>query len=137
MKKYICCDDGGEAVEIEATSAEEAAREYIDGCELDFDGQAERIEVGVTDEDGDFDRIPVEIAPDHWLLIERVMGERGCGHDPDWHDWTSDGGGTTIEFAAHCSVCGLRRNQGQADRVEYSPPLPRGERRYTLDGEDD
>lgn len=88
--------------------------------------------------------ITVEIEPNHSSLIRDVMGDEGCGNNPDDHDWTSEGeggctenpgvwsvGGTTLVFRSHCSTCGLQRrevslgsqrNPGDHDTVEYFAP---------------
>ncbi len=81
---------------------------------------------------------------DHAPLI-RAAAEQGgrtayCGEDPDDHCWEGEGGcdsnpgvwsvgGTTMQYVAVCSECGLRRtevkhgsqrNPGEADSVEYT-----------------
>lgn len=83
-----------------------------------------------------------EIESDHEALIHAVMGDDGCGDDPDAHDWTSEGeggceenpgcwstGGTKMVFQSHCRQCGLhrtehhmgsQRNPGECDSTEYS-----------------
>ena len=88
--------------------------------------------------------VEVEIEPNHRALIKAVMGEDGCGLDPDDHDWTAEGeggldenpgvwstGGTTMLFRTHCATCGLQRrevstgsqrNPGDHDSIEYFAP---------------
>lgn len=85
--------------------------------------------------------VTVEIEPCHEHLIKEAAGTAGCGTSPDDHDWTSEGeggcsenpgvwstGGTSMRFATHCRVCGLKRvqcttgsqrNPGEHDTVEY------------------
>jgi hypothetical protein len=155
-------DDGGstETVEFDAlpTSDEisEACQEWCRGGEWGTDGAAICIGWTLTDDDGeeiDSGGETVEIEPDHAAIIGKACGYewdeagktiRGCGEDPDDHDWTAEGeggcdqnpgvwstGGTSMTFSTHCRTCGLKRtehstgsqrNPGDHDTVSYEMP---------------
>jgi hypothetical protein len=124
--------------------------EYLD----DGSVRCSDVEVGgmlievTTDEDGDEDEEDVEsltvtIEGDHEDAM-RAAGGMHCARCD--HEWVSteeiDGGlrenpgcwsgnGTTMQYQAHCSVCGLsrsetcrgsQRNPGETDRTTYTAP---------------
>jgi len=132
--------------------AVDAVTEWVRGGDYGEDGASVDAWYTLSDEDYAFPRakVVVEIEPDHLNLIRRAVTEaRGsdadggdyCGDDPDNHDWTSEGhggcdenpgvwstGGTSMSFEAHCTRCGLRRdetatgsqrNPGEHDTVSY------------------
>ena len=143
------CDSGWrDELEVETRAAIEDAieseyprtdPEYPEGYTVDVawwlyeDDEDEEIATG---------KHTVIVGPDHESLIHKVMGDAGCGDDPDDHLWTTEDeggctenpgvwslGGTTMQFASHCERCGLRRteitlgsqrNPGETDSVEYS-----------------
>lgn len=153
----VLSDDGGATEEIEskdqptAEDAEQECRAWYDGhCgAYGFDPEGARVVVSwaIVDPDGDEQSsgtVEIDIAPDHEALIRAEAGDRGCGLDPEDHDWTSEGeggcrsnpgvwatGGTSMSFASHCRDCGLHRiehttgsqsNPGESDTVEYDMP---------------
>lgn len=87
--------------------------------------------------------LTVTLPPRHQRLIAAATRghEKTCGNNPEDHTWTSEGeggspdspgvwltGGTSVKFAFHCRVCGLRRtvqitgppsSPGAGDTVEY------------------
>lgn len=156
-------DEGGYDDLPDATDLEQAVAiaEDIPGFDWDLDRTVEsRIAATVQGRRGrnvvEERSIEIVVPPDHGRLIRDAMtcGGRlvGCGDDPDDHDWVStveidgginqnpgvwSGGGTTMHYASHCAVCGLRRREtrygcqrgpGQGDRVKYSAPDAGGRR---------
>jgi hypothetical protein len=157
-------DDAGctETREIVAASAAEAVEQIQDEADdwcSDGDWGVDGASVVVSwslSEDGDeIDNgsCTVDIEPDHAALIQQACGYiwdesgktiKGCGENPDDHDWTSEGeggcienpgvwstGGTSMSFASHCRKCGLhrsehdtgsQRNPGDHDTVSYEMP---------------
>lgn len=140
-----------------ATDLEQAVAiaEDLPGLDWDLDRTVEsRISATVQGRRGsrvvEERSIVIVIEPDHAALIRDVMGDAGCGDAPDEHDWSSEGeggcdenpgvwsgGGTTMHYASHCAVCGLRRREthygsqrepGQGDKIEYAAPDAGGER---------
>jgi hypothetical protein len=106
------CDDGNAEIEIEADSAEEAAREYVDGGDWGPIESTTWINVYVEDEDGDRERVKVALQPeepacvdgrDHdWDSPHELVG--GCESNPGvW----GHGGGVIITEA--CTRCGCKR----------------------------
>jgi hypothetical protein len=150
-------DEGGAEEEIESDDeptrqeAERECREWYSGnCgDYDFDAHGARVVVcwQILDPEGaeqDYGQVEIDIPPDHEALIRDEAGDRGCGIDPDDHDWTSEGeggcdsnpgvwatGGTSMSISCHCRCCGLRRmdystgsqcNPDDHDTVEYDMP---------------
>lgn len=139
-----------------ASEISEACEDWCNGGEWGTDGAAIDIRWTLTDEEGDeIDEgtETVEIEPDHSAMIWQACGYdwhengkhiKGCGEDPDDHDWTAEReggcdenpgvwstGGTSMSFATHCRTCGLRRmecttgsqrNPGDRDTTTYEMP---------------
>lgn len=148
-------DDSGSTEAIEFVGEEPTSGQISDACEEwvsdgDWGDDGASVDVGwtVTDEDGDevdSGWEAVEVEANHEVLISAAdRDDRGCGSDPDDHDWTSEGeggcsenpgvwstGGTSMVFYSHCRKCGLhrveghagsQRNPGEHDTVEYTMP---------------
>lgn len=151
-------DDGGSTHEITFTEEPDKSdihREIENWCkdgEWGDDGAAIDI-LWTLELDGDeIDEgfYTVDIEPNHSKLIWDACGYiwdetgkkiRGCGDDPEDHDWTAEGeggcmenpgvwstGGTSMSFSTHCRKCGLHRNEyrtgsqrnpGEHDTVSY------------------
>lgn len=88
---YTCWDESGERVEIEATSAEEAAREYVEGGGLTAEGATWWAHVSVEMDDETVETIRVPVHPTE----PRCTSGEG-------HDWQTP----------HELVGGLRDNPG-------------------------
>jgi hypothetical protein len=135
---------------------ESECEDWVSDGEWGNDGVSVNVWWTLTDEDGDEIETgshTVEIEPNHSALIWEACGYtwdesgkhiKGCGEDPDDHDWTSEGeggcdenpgvwstGGTSMSFATHCRKCGLQRhehstgsqrNPGEHDTVSYEMP---------------
>lgn len=148
-------DDGGSREKIKFVGEEPTSRQIADECEGwvcdgDWGDDGASVEVHWTVTDDDDDEVDsgwetVEVEADHAALISAAdRDDRGCGSDPDDHDWTSEGegglaenpgvwatGGTSMVFCSHCRTCGLhrveghlgsQRNPGEHDTVEYTMP---------------
>lgn len=112
------CDDGNGEVEIEANSAEEAAREYVDGGDWGLIERTTWINVYVTDEDDERERVKVALHPPEPACVD------GCNHDWDNpHELVGGcesnpgvwghGGGVIINEA--CMRCGCKRTTNTWD----------------------
>lgn len=127
----------------------EACEKWVnDGDWSEFpDGLEVTVWWELSDADGDeidYDYEIIDILPDHESLIRAAAKGKGCGNNPEDHEWEStveiEGGlrqnpgvwslgGTTVLNASHCCNCGLRRkiteygaqrNPGQIDTTTYS-----------------
>lgn len=64
MIKFICRDDSGCEIPVEAEDAEEAARSYVDGGDYYLGGTTIWINVSVRDEDADVETVKVAVHPE-------------------------------------------------------------------------
>lgn len=137
-------NDGNQEVHYpDALSGEEAAQEYMDGCDwpepeeedADEDGNGQSVSADAgslsiyawrvcIDSDGDESECDgedhdIDYPVDHEKMIRSVAGDNSCGDSPDDHHWIDeeDGvrghGGTATSVRMRCRDCGLRR-------LEYS-----------------
>lgn len=110
--KYICTDGNAE-IEIEADDAREAAQEYVDGGDWGSDEKTFWVTVHCTDEDGDTERVKIEVEPTepacegdaehNWQAPYEVLG--GLKENPGV--WGSGGG---VKYTMLCKRCGCGKH---------------------------
>lgn len=145
LRTYTYKEEGQHSETLDAVDMDEAVQMAEELCrDGSWGDNGASVSVLVTEEDAsgeetDRRHLSVDIEPNHEALILRAGGDPTCDHD-----WTSEGeggcdsnpgvwsmGGTSIQFASHCRICGLhrtehycgsQRNPGDHDTVEYHQP---------------